>query len=178
LGRRGKPTTSAPSRSLTLRADSLPAVRQFAKRLRGAATGEIAKYEAAVLACSDLGFDYVAFYRLESTDPLRLSLRAQSGPAPAQAAAPKQASAQDIVGWVAQNGQTRFAGPGDEFTYALVTSGHMGAAICLPVSSNVTRYGVLVACRQQPDSITQEHVLTLELISVQLAAAISKENIG
>ena len=48
----------------TLRADSLPAVRQFAKELRKAA-GEMGKQQATVEACKNLGFDYVAFYRQE-----------------------------------------------------------------------------------------------------------------
>ena len=40
------------------------------------------------------------------------------------------------------------------------------------------RYGVLIACREVPNSITQENVLMLELVTAQLGAAISKEIIG
>jgi hypothetical protein len=47
------------------------------------------------------------------------------------------------------------------------------------VSVGVTnRYGVLVACRDQPGTINQQNVLMLELVGAQLAAVISKESIG
>ncbi len=161
----------------TLRADSLPAVRQFAKELRKAA-GELGKQQAAVAACKDLGYAYVAFYRLESADPLRLALRAQDGPAPLQAVAPKQADDDDLMGWVAQNGQSRIAGPTDAPNHLFVVKNRLGAAACVPVILGGSRYGVLVACREQPGSISQENVLMLELVSAQLAAAISKEIIS
>src|SRR5690349_7966375 len=60
----------------TLRADSLPAVRSFAKELRKA-SGEVGKQQAAVAACKDLGYDYVAFYRLENSNPPTVTLKAQ-----------------------------------------------------------------------------------------------------
>src|SRR5215468_6517124 len=88
----------------TLRADSLPAVRSFAKELRKA-SGEVGKQQAAVAACKDLGYDYVAFYRLENTNPPTVTLKAQDGPAPIQAVAPRAAAPDDLVMWVAQNGQ-------------------------------------------------------------------------
>jgi GAF domain-containing protein len=161
----------------TLRADSMPAVRQFAKQLRKAA-GELGKYQSAVAACKDLGYDYVAFYRLDSLDPMQVSLRAQDGPAAIQAVAPKQAESDDIVMWVAQTGQSRIAGPEDNPNYLLVARGRLGAVACVPVMFGGARYGVLVACREQPNSITQDNVLMLDLVSAQLAAAISKESIG
>lgn len=161
----------------TLRADSMPAVRQFAKQLRKAA-GELGKYQSAVSACRDLGYDYVAFYRLESLDPLQMSLRAQEGPAVVQAVAPKQASPDDLVTWVAQSNQSRIAGPQDTPNYLLVAKGRMGTVACVPVVFGSAHYGVLVACREQPNSITQDNVLMLDLVSAQLAAAISKEGIG
>jgi|FLYN01.1.fsa_nt_gi DNA-binding NarL/FixJ family response regulator len=161
----------------TLRADSMPAVRQFAKQLRKAA-GELGKYQSAVSACRDLGYDYVAFYRLESLDPLQVSLRAQDGPNAIQAIAPKQASPDDLVTWVAQSNQSRIAGPQDNPNYALVAKGRLGTVACVPVVFGSARYGVLVACREQPNSITQDNVLMLDLVSAQLAAAISKESIG
>jgi hypothetical protein len=161
----------------TLRADSMPAVRQFAKQLRKAA-GELGKYQSAVSACRDLGYDYVAFYRLESLDPLQVELRAQDGSAAIQALAPKHASADDLVAWVARSNQSRIAGPQDTPNYPLVAKGRLGAVVCVPVVFGGTRYGVLVACRDQPNSITQENVLMLDLVSAQLAAAISKESIG
>ena len=161
----------------TLRADSMPAVRQFAKQLRKAA-GEVGKYQSAVSACRDLGYDYVAFYRLESLDPLRVSLRAQDGPAAIQAIAPKQANPDDLVTWVAQKTQSRIAGQQDNPNYGLVAKGRMGAVACVPVIFGSARYGVLVACREQPNSITQDNVMMLDLVSAQLAAAISKESVG
>lgn len=161
----------------TLRADSLPAVRQFAKELRKAA-GELGKQQAAVAACKDLGYAYIAFYRLESADPLHLTLRAQDGPTLLQSVAPKQATGDDLMGWVAQNGQSRIAGPNDTPNHLFVVKGRLGAAACVPVILGGSRYGVLVAGREQPGSITQENVLMLELVSAQLAAAISKEIIS
>ena len=157
----------------TLRADTMPPVRDFAKKLRKA-VGETGKQQAAVSACRDLGYDYVAFYRLESLDPLQITLKAQDGPAPIQAVAPKEASADDLIGWVAKTGQSRIAAPTDELNYPLVRKGRLGAVVCTPVGTT-SRYGVLVACRDQPNTITQQQVMLLELVSAQLAAVISKE---
>ncbi len=161
----------------TLRADSLPAVRQFAKELRKA-SGELGKQQAAVAACKDLGYDYVAAYRIEDTDPPRVALKAQDGPSPIQAVAPKIAAPDDLMTWVSQNGQSRIAGMSDSPNHPLVAKGRLGAVACVPVVFSGNRYGVLVACREQPNSITQENVLMLELVTAQLAAAISKEIIG
>jgi hypothetical protein len=158
----------------TLRADSLPAVRQFAKELRKA-SGEMGKQQAAVAACKDLGYEYVAFYRLDNNNPPGLTLKAQDGPAPIQAVAPKVAAADDIMTWVSQNGQSRIAGPQDSPNYPLVAKGRLGAVVCVPVIFSGNRYGVLIGCREVPNSITQENVLMLELVTAQLAAAISKE---
>jgi GAF domain-containing protein len=158
----------------TLRADSLPAVRQFAKELRKA-TGELGKFQTAVAACKDLGYSYVAFYRLEAADPLKVTLRAQDGSTPIQAVAPKQATADDLMAWVALNGQSRIAGPNDKPNHPLVARGRLGAVACVPVTFSGNHYGVLVACRDQPGSITQENVLMLELIAAQLASVVSKE---
>lgn len=161
----------------TLRADSLPAVRDFAKQLRRA-SGEYGKQQAAVSACIDLDYAYVAFYRLESLDPLTVTLKAQDGPHSVQAVAPKQASPDDLMAWVAKNGQSRIAGPDDDPSHPLVQKRRFSAVACVPVVFSGSRYGVLVACREQPNSITQEHVLMLELVSAQLAAAVSKEIIS
>jgi GAF domain-containing protein len=158
----------------TLRADSLPAVRQFAKELRKA-TGELGKFQTAVAACKDLGYSYVAFYRLEAADPLKVTLRAQDGSTPIQAVAPKQATADDLMAWVALNGQSRIAGPNDKPNHPLVARGRLGAVACVPVTFSGNHYGVLVACRDQLGSITQENVLMLELIAAQLASVVSKE---
>jgi hypothetical protein len=161
----------------TLRADSLPAVRQFAKELRKA-SGELGKQQTTVAACKNLGYDYVAFYRQEPGNPSQVTLRAQDGPAPIQAIVPKNAAPDDLMTWVNQNGQSRIAGPQDSPNHPLVAKGRLGAVACVPVAFSGIHYGVLVACREQPASITQENVLMLELITAQLGAAISKENIG
>jgi GAF domain-containing protein len=157
----------------TLRADAMPPLREFAKQLRKS-SGETGKYQAAVNACRTLGFDYVAFYRVESLDPLQVTLKAQDGPAPIQAVAPKEATEADIIGWVAKTGQSRIAAPADEINYPLVRRGRLGAVACTPVGTS-SRYGVIVACKTEPNSITQQQLLLLELVSAQLAAVISKE---
>ncbi len=158
----------------TLRADTMPPLRAFAKQLRKS-VGETGKQQAAVSACRTLGYDYVAFYRVESLDPLQVTLKAQDGPAPIQAVAPKQASADDIMAWVATTGQSRIAAPTDEINnYPLVRRGRLGAVACTPVGTT-NRYGVIVACMNEPGSITQQQLLLLELVSAQLAAMISKE---
>jgi hypothetical protein len=158
----------------TLRADTMPPLREFAKQLRKS-VGETGKQQAAVAACRTLGYDYVAFYRVESLDPLQVTLKAQDGPAPIQAVAPKQASADDIMGWVAKSGQSRIASPADELNnYPLVRRGRLGAVACTPVGTT-SRYGVIVACMNEPNSITQQQLLLLELVSAQLAAVIAKE---
>lgn len=158
----------------TLRADSLPAVREFAKRLRKA-EGEYGKQQAAVSACMDMSYDYVALYRLENPNPLRLTLKAQDGPEALQQAAPRQAVKDDILAWVAQSGQSRMAGPNDEPTHPLVKAEQIGAMVCVPITFSGQRYGVLVTGREAPGSISQDNVLMLELVSAQLAAAVSKE---
>lgn len=161
----------------TLRADSLPAVRQFAKELR-MAPGETGKQQATVTACVDLGFSYVAFYRIENGGSLTGTLKAQDGSKALQPLAPKTSSPDDLITWVAQNGQSRIAQGQEAPNYPLVTSGKLGAVLCVPVTLSATRYGVLVAGRDEPGSITQENVLMLELVAAQLAAAVSKESIG
>ncbi len=157
----------------TLRADAMPPVREFAKKLRKA-VGETGKQQAAVSTLRELGYDYVAFYRLENVDPLQVTLKAQDGPAPIQAVAPRQASPDDIIGWVAKNGQSRIAAPADELNYPLVRRGRLGGAACAPVGTT-SRYGVLIACCDPARTITQQQVMMLELVSAQLAAVISKQ---
>lgn len=164
-------------RQETLRSDSLPAIRQFAKRLR-TATGMIGKQQVAVQACKEMNYDYVAYYHRDTTDPLRLTMRAQVGANPIQAVAPKEATAEDLIGWVQQNAQSRIAAPEDRPNHPLVAKGRMGAVACVPVMFNNVIYGVMTACRERPGTITQENVLMLELISSQLAAAMSKEQIS
>ncbi|MBK9747846.1 MAG: hypothetical protein IPO91_13825 [Chloroflexi bacterium] len=157
----------------TLRADAIPPVREFAKKLRKA-SGESGKHQAAVSACFDIGYHYVAFYRMDNSEPLTLTLKAQEGPAPIQAVAPKQAAADDIMGHVAVTGESVIIGPSDEINHPLVKRGRLGAGAVTPVGVT-TRYGVIVACRDVPGSITKQDVMLLELVSAQLAAVVSKE---
>ncbi len=158
----------------TLRADSLPAVRAFAKLLRNAA-GEVGKLQAAAGACLEMGYDYVAVYRVEGDDPVTVVLKAQEGPRAIQSIAPQSGTEDDLLGWVAKTGQSRIAAPEDEVNHPLVAKGRLGAIACVPVNLSGERYGVMAACRDVPGSINQEHVLMLELVSAQLSAALSKE---
>lgn len=160
----------------TLRSDSLPAVRNIAKRLR-TATGTRGKQEAAVIACKEMGYDYVAYYHLERLDPFRMTLYAQNGPNAIQSIAPKQAAQDDLMGWVGQYGQSRIAGPADKPNHPLIARGRLGAVACIPVMFSGHHFGVIAACRDRPNSITQENVLMLELVAAQLASSLSKDQV-
>src|SRR5947209_6783275 len=94
----------------TLRADALPPVRNFAKSLRKAGKG-LGKQQAAVEAVRELGYDYVAFYAIAPTDPPSLSLAAQVGPNTITSQVPVRSDYSGLLGWVAQNGQSRIVGP-------------------------------------------------------------------
>ncbi len=156
----------------TLRADALPSIRSVAKQLRQA-SGLMGKADAAVRAILELGYDFVAFYRVESTSDA-LILSATAGPEAITSIAPDQQKRSTLPGWVAENGQSRIVGPTDDPNYILVARGRLGAGICVPVGSP-NRYGVLVAGRDRPGSITQENVMLLELVSAQMAAALARE---
>src|SRR5438105_1290567 len=97
----------------TLRADALPPVRNFAKSLRKAGKG-LGKQQAAVEAVKQLGYDYVAFYAVAPTDPPSLSMGAQVGPNAITSMVPVRSDYNGLLGWVAQNGQSRIVGAGDE----------------------------------------------------------------
>lgn len=161
----------------TLRADSLPAVRQFAKELRNA-VGEFGKLQTAVTVCKNLGYDYVAFYRLENAESLSMILRAQDGPAPIQSIAPKTTSPSDLMTWCLAHGQSRIAAPQDSPNHPLVAKGRLGAVACVPVLFSGNQFGVLAAFRDQPGTITQEDVMRLELVAAQLGSTITKELSG
>ncbi len=148
-------------------------MRNFAKSLRKANKG-LGKQQAAVEAVQELGYDYVAFYSVAPTDPPSLSLGAQVGPNAITSMVPVRADYSGVMGWVVQNGQSRIIGPGDEPNHVLVEKGKFGAAACVPVGSTM-RFGVVIACREQPGSIKMENVLMLELVSAQLASALAKE---
>lgn len=156
----------------TLRADTMPAVREFAKHLRSA-VGDYGKADAAVSALRALGFDYVAFYRIDSLAPLTVTLKVQQGETALQMAAPMEATSDDIIGVVARSGQSRSASGQDAVTHPLVSRGRMGAVACVPVGTT-TRVGVLV-CGKLASPITQDQVLVMELISAQFAASVYKD---
>ena len=135
----------------TLRADSLPAVRTFAKKLRDAA-GEVGKLQAAASACTEMNYDYVACYKQDNASTLSLSLKAHEGSRPIRSVAPKTANSDDLMGWVAKTGQSRVAAPEDNPNHPLVAKGRLGAVACVPINISGIRYGVLVACRDIPGS--------------------------
>lgn len=156
----------------TLRADSLPPVREVAKKLREA-SGARGKAQATAEAISQSGYDLVVFYQL--TGPgTPLTLVASVGPPAITSVVPDEQKDSTLASWVSQNGQSRIVGPADSPNFSLVKRGRLGAGACVPVGSS-TRYGVLLACREIPESITQEEVLMLELICTQLASALAKE---
>lgn len=158
----------------TLRSDSLPAIRNIAKQLRGA-TGRLGKQEAAVTACKDMGYDYVAYYNLDARDTSKLALKAHDGPKAIMAIVPKIASEDGLIYWVFKNGQSRLAGPQDTPNYPLVARGRLGVVGCVPATFSGTTYGVIIACNDRPGSMDQENILMLELVAAQLAQALSKE---
>jgi GAF domain-containing protein len=104
-----------------------------------------------------------------------MSARAQGGPGTIQAIAPKQTNPNDLMTWVVQNGQSRVAAPEDTPNHPLVARQRLGAVACVPVHFSGRTFGVMVACRERPGSITQENVMMLELVCAQLGAALSKE---
>lgn len=158
----------------TLRADALPPVRQFAKSLRRAAAG-VSQTQAAVEAIAELGYDYVAFYGILPTTPPELRLRAQVGADAITGIAPQQQDYQhSLVGWVAENGKSRIVSADDNPNHPFIKQQRLGSAVCIPVGLTL-RFGVLFACREQPNAITQQNVLMLELVSAQLASALAKQ---
>jgi hypothetical protein len=158
----------------TLRADALPPVRAFAKSLRRAGPGA-SKSEAAVEAIKELGYDYVAFYTIVPTTPPELKLGAQMGAdALTSIAPPQQDIYNSLAGWVAQNGQSRIVGPEDQPNHPFIQQQRLQSGVCVPVGTTL-RFGVILACREQPDAITQQNVLVLELVSAQLANALARQ---
>jgi CheY-like chemotaxis protein len=158
----------------TLRADSLPPVRHFAKALLKAKGP--AKTQAAVSAIQELGYDYVAFFSIRPADPPVISLAAQAGPESVTRVAPtRQDYENSVVGWVAQKGQSRIVGPDDTPNHPFITKGRFGTAALIPVGTTL-RFGVVMACREEPGSIDQKNVLMLELVSAQLASSLARDN--
>lgn len=163
-------------RLVTLKSDALPPVRQFAKKIMNAQKGP-AKVQAAVEAIQELGFDYVAFYTVQGTEEKTMSVSAQAGDAQVTRIAPqKQDYNTSLVGWVAQNGQTRIVKKEDELNHPFVARGKFGRGVCVAVGSTI-RFGVLMACQEKED-LNEQSALMLELISAQLASALAREARG
>jgi DNA-binding response OmpR family regulator len=158
----------------TLRADALPPVRSFAKAILAAGKGK-SKQQAAAEAVHELGYDYVAYYSVSRADNPTLLLVAQTGEEDLLKIAPKNPDYQDsLMGWVVQNGQSRTVGPEDSPNHPFIVKRRLESAVCIPVGTAL-RFGVLLACRQEPTAISSENVMMLELISAQLASALAKE---
>lgn len=159
----------------TLRADALPPVRTFARQIRKAAPGE-SKREAAVAAVQQLGFDYAGFFSVDWTEPAQLTAVAQVGPSAITRNIPVTQPVDDsqLLGWVARTGESTIIGPDDTPTHPLVADGTFASAAAVPVGINL-RFGVVVACRQQPNAISGQDVMMLELVAAQLAAALATE---
>ncbi|MBZ0318384.1 MAG: hypothetical protein DPW16_17355 [Chloroflexi bacterium] len=158
----------------TLRADTLPPVRQFAKSLTRAKGP--AKSQAAVSAILELGYDYVAFYTITPTDPPMLTLSAQEGPSSVTSLAPNRLEYNtSLLGWVAQNGQSKIVTQEDTPNHPFISKGRYGVGVAVPVGTTL-RFGVVFACKEKPGEINPKDVLMLELISTQLASALAREN--
>lgn len=159
----------------TLRADALPPVRSFAKSILKA-TRQKGKQQAAVEAVQELGYDYVAFYAVTPTEPPQMTLIAQVGENDATSSAARKLDYDgNLVGWVAQNGQSRTVSPADELTHPFVKDTRFHSGVCVPVGTSM-RFGVIFACKKAEDAISQDDVMMLELVSAQLASALAKEN--
>lgn len=156
----------------TLRADSLPPVRSVAKQLRQA-TGLKGKVAAATEAIAALGYALVAFYQA-SEDSADLPLTSASGEKAITTIAPLKQGAGTITHETATGGGLHIFGPDDDPNYVLVKRGRLGAGACVAVG-RAPRYGVLIACRDQPGSISSEDVMMLELIGTQLAASLARD---
>lgn len=158
----------------TVRADMLPPVRSVAKELRRAGSSH-AKQLAVVNAIAEMGYDYVAFYRLLPVTPPALSLAAQSGPPQLSEMAPTSLSIEGTLpGWVAESGQSRVVSAADRPCHPFIERGLLAAGACVPVGTSL-RFGVLFACRAEAHTITEQHVKLLELIGAQLANALAHE---
>lgn len=156
----------------TVRADALPPIRNFAKALARATKG-LGKQQAAVSAIMDLGYDHVAFYAVEPNKDF-LTLTAQMGDNVVMNAMPQRADANSLVGLVARTGKSQIAARGSTPSHFLLEKGRFGAAAAVSVGQAI-RFGVVIAFREPPNSISQEHVIMLELVCAQLASSLAKE---
>lgn len=157
----------------TLRGDMFPQIRSLAKDLRRATTSH-AMQTGVVKAIAEMGYDYAAFYRLLPLDPPSLSLGAQVGAPQLTDTAPMSVPLQNtLLGWVAESGQSRVVAPGNTPSHLFIERGFLSAGACVAVGTSL-RFGVLFACRNAPNSITEQHVKLLELVGAQLAHVLAR----
>jgi hypothetical protein len=163
-------------RLVTLRADALPPVRIFAKKIMNAQKAP-AKIQAAVETIQEIGFDYVAFYSLQMTDPPMISLTHQvGGDEQLRRLSPQKQDYNDsLVGVVAQTGQTRVVGKDDTPNHPFISRGKFTTGVCAAVGSTI-RFGVILAGINDLDN--KEKVLMLELVASQLGSALAREARG
>jgi hypothetical protein len=164
----------AEERSLaTLRADSLPEVRNFAKALRKA-TKSVGKQQAAVAAIKDLGFDHVIYYEVVPGPPPAFTLGAQIGPNAVMGVVPVRADYDGVLGHVAKTGESKIVRPGSSPSHFLIEKSRYAALMAVPVGTTL-RFGVLMAFTERPDAVREERMVMIELICAQLASGIAKE---
>lgn len=133
------------------------------------------RIDTTLKAIQEMGFDYVAYYTIDGTDPPALTLAGQHGPNAINAVAPKSAGSDDLMGHVAKTQKSQIAGPQDTPIHPLVARGRLGAVVCVPVSHEDTRYGVLAVCNDRPGSIQTDIMPALEMVASQLAAALKRD---
>lgn len=75
---------------------------------------------------------------------------------------------------VARTGKSLIAARGSTPSHFLLEKGRFGAAAAVSVGQAI-RFGVMLAFREPPDSISQEHIIMLELVCAQLASSLAKE---
>ncbi len=155
----------------TLRTDSYPAVRSFARALRRAGRGA-PRARAAVEAIQALGYDYVAYYAARPAVPCKLE--AQAGPEALTSIAPREQDAQSAVGLAAADGQCHVLGPQDYPNYPFIRERVLCSGAVVPVGTTL-RFGVIVALRDQAGAISMHDLQLLELVSAQFASALAKE---
>ena len=157
----------------TVPANTLLPVRQLARKLRTEdEPGD--RFRVAVAACQDLGYPYTAFYRVEQQEPPLLSLAAQQGRGAFDGLTPQHAANGDVIAQVATTGESLILEPDTAQDYQPVAQGALGS-VAMVAAGRVACFGVLVAGREAPGSISSENVAVLELVAAQLAAAIARE---
>jgi GAF domain-containing protein len=155
----------------TLRTDSFPPVRSFARALRRAGRGQ-PRMRAAVETIRGLGYHYVAYYGARPDLPCKL--QAQVGPEALTNMAPREQDGQSAVGLTAQDGQCRQLDPQGFPNHPFIREQILCSGAVVPVGSTL-RFGVLVALRDEAGPIARQELQMLELVSAQFASALARE---